>query len=164
METWKPVPGYVGQYEASDLGNIRSLYFSTPRALKPSSDSNGYPKVCLQGPNKTNITWPNVHRVVALAFLGDCPQGHQVNHKNGNKADNRLENLEYCTLSENQLHSWHKVNSPSSSSWAKLTADKVKAIRDRHANGEALKDLATAFGVTWGAIYQVVTRKTWRNV
>lgn len=98
----KDVVGYEGVYRVDHMGNILPV---NPRnryrtKLKPSSDRAGYQIVSLvkSGVKHTRT----VHRVVAEAFYGKSDL--DVNHKNGNKADNRLENLEFCTKSENIKH------------------------------------------------------------
>ncbi|PPS62678.1 NUMOD4 motif-containing HNH endonuclease [Pseudomonas sp. BRM28] len=102
-ERWAPIPGYPG-YEASSLGRIRSFIRTRvvggvrqPRILKQKPNKDGYLLACVTRKHRT------VHRLVAMAFLGesDLPQ---VNHLNGIKADNRIENLEWCTISENVRH------------------------------------------------------------
>lgn len=105
-EEWKPVVGYEGYYEASSYGNIRSLPRTTTKGkvLKQHINSrNGYAYVSL---SKNNIRKTRrVHRLIAAAFWGDSPE-MQINHKNGVKTDNRLDNLEYCTQSDNMKHAY----------------------------------------------------------
>ena len=111
QEIWKDVKGYKGLYQASDLGNIKSLsrYVNhrcgkkiiKERILKPIVNHYGYLFVNLfkKGIKKT-IT---VHQLVAIAFLNHTPNGHKLvcNHINFNKQDNRVENLEIVTNREN---------------------------------------------------------------
>lgn len=105
-EEWRPVVGYEGFYEASSNGNIRSVpRLSTKgKVLKQHVNSrNGYAYVSL---SKNNVQkTKRVHRLVAAAFWGDLPE-MQINHKNGIKTDNCLNNLEYCTQSENMKHAY----------------------------------------------------------
>lgn len=120
-EEWRPVLDWEGFYEVSNLGKIRSLdrwiinkrengvqskYLQRGRLLKIGIYRNGYQYVRLSfnGAAKARL----VHRIVALAFLGNptAPANH-VNHKNGNKSDNRPENLEWVTPSENHRHRVH---------------------------------------------------------
>lgn len=105
-EIWKTIPGYEELYEASNLGRIRSLPRATTngRVLKLYCNSkNGYMYVSL---SKDNVQKSRrVHRLVMAAFNG-LNDGLQVNHLNGNKADNRIDNLEYCTQSENMKHAY----------------------------------------------------------
>ena len=110
-EMWKPVVGYEGLYEVSDLGNVRSVdrtviyktgqtrhYKGRTLKLKPA---HGYWRVELNQNGKPAFF--QVHRLVLAAFVGPLPEGKEVCHNNGNPGDNRLENLRYGTKSENQL-------------------------------------------------------------
>lgn len=122
-EEWRPIAGYVGAYEVSDLGRVRSLdrkVFAGPsrerlsRGRVLSAYTGGrYSKVRLTV--DTNGSTKNVHALVAAAFLGDCPPGLVVRHINGDPHDNRVENLCYGTESENMrdqvrhgTHTWAK--------------------------------------------------------
>lgn len=103
---WKPVVGFEGLYEVSNTGLIRSLNFynyKEPRLLSLCLNSNGYLKV---GLNKNNTTKQMlVHRIVAEAFIPNPDNLEMVNHKDENRANNNVENLEWCTRSYNQLYS-----------------------------------------------------------
>lgn len=113
-EFWKPVPGYEGMYEVSDLGNVRALrrtsyQGSVQRTLRGGKlaafrNTDGYLLVRLfrDGIGKNE----RVNRLVARAFLGEPQSGQQVNHINGDRRDNRLVNLEWVTPTENMLHQW----------------------------------------------------------
>ncbi len=91
---WKPIPG-TG-YEASNQGEIRNL--ATDRIIKPVTRGNGYAVVVLHGRQEY------VHRMVLHAFKGGCGLKEQANHKNRNRLDNRLENLEWVTAKQNVQH------------------------------------------------------------
>ena len=106
-----------------------------------------------------------VHAIVALAFIGPCPDGHEVNHKNFVKHDNRAENLEYVTRSENLLHrSSAGIGRGESNGTSKLKRADVVAIRKRHTNGEGYKNLGKAFGVSWECIRNIVKGRVWKWV
>lgn len=100
-EIWKDVPNYEGIYQVSSLGRIKSLKYNKERFLKKGVDGRGYEnvKLCSRGVGKTY----NVHRLVAICFLNHKPNGMAlvVNHKNFNRVDNRVENLEIVTAREN---------------------------------------------------------------
>lgn len=120
MAIWKPVVGYEGFYEVSDEGCLRSVDREVPykssgtmirrgRPMKLNTNKYGYVDVRLgkEGVETSHL----MHRLVAMAFLENPEAKPQVNHKNGNKSDNRLENLEWSTLSENRLHAYRELGS-----------------------------------------------------
>jgi|SRR5699024_3076678 len=101
MEEWRDIPGYENHYQASVLGRIRSVKKEV-YTLNPSAPSNRYKRVTL---SKNGIKKQHsVHRLVLSAFSGESNQ--QVNHMDGNKENNELSNLEYCTPTENIRHAW----------------------------------------------------------
>lgn len=102
-EIWKSVPGYEGLYEVSNLGNVRSS--KNRKARKKNINQKGY--YCVGFYKDKKQTSQRVHRLVAVAFLGAGKEDH-VNHKNMNKLDNRLENLELVSVRENTSHGLNK--------------------------------------------------------
>lgn len=102
IEQWKDIDGYEGIYKISNFGNVLSVKNNKLRAIH--LDKDGYCRVmlCKNGRKKSSI----VHRLVANAFIPNLENKPQVNHKNGIKTDNRLENLEWVTNSENMKHAF----------------------------------------------------------
>ena len=99
QEIWKEIPGYEGLYQASNLGRIRSFKYNKVRVLKQGKIKDGYYMVNLYRNNvKKNSL---VHRLVWLAFNGAIPEGLQINHRDEDKANNALLNLELVTPSQN---------------------------------------------------------------
>ena len=116
---WKPIKGFEGYYEANELGQIKSLkhtfvtkngqrYTKREKILKPTSNKQGYLKVnvCINGKRYTRF----VHQLVALAFLDNPENKPQIDHKNVNTQDNRVENLHWVTAKENSNMPLHRSN------------------------------------------------------
>lgn len=158
MERWRPVCGY--DYEVSSLGRVRS-----PRGLKTLTKAlNGYLVVGLWRGNKGWV--PCVHALVAAAFIGPRPEGLHVNHIDGNKTNNRAENLEYVTLAQNTRHAaaLGLLRRDDTALNVKLNDAKVREIRERLGAGERGVDLAREFGVRPPIISQIKSRARWAHV
>lgn len=113
MEVWKDIPGYEGKYQVSDLGRVKSLrmwssvqnrYVQRERILKPYLGTAGYLQINLKTEGTRKLAM--MHRLVAAAFIPNPEGKEDVNHKNGDKTDNRAENLEWNTRQENIIHSY----------------------------------------------------------
>ena len=110
-EEWRDIAGYEGLYQVSNLGRVKSLeneFSKKQKIRKLTRRKNGYLKLQLHknGVKKTI----EVHRLVAEAFIPNPDNKPQVNHKNCNREDNRLENLEWCTIKENVTYILTVVN------------------------------------------------------
>lgn len=101
-EIWKDIQGYEGLYQVSNLGRVRGIKRNS--ILKPWTVRGGYLSVNLC---KNNLVKKRVvHRLVAEAFIDNPENKPEINHISGNKLDNSISNLEWCTREENIQHSW----------------------------------------------------------
>lgn len=101
-EEWKPVVGYDGLYEVSNLGNVKSLNYrhtGETKMLTKRTDKDGYKLVKLYRNGKYKLH--RVHRIVYESFKGAIPEGMEIDHRNTVKDDNRVENLRCVTSKEN---------------------------------------------------------------
>ena len=101
-EEWRPIFGYEGLYEVSNLGRVKSLNYNRTgkeKILKPIRLKNGYLQVCLTINGKQKMHY--VHHLVAQSFYGGCQECFQIDHINFQRDDNRVENLRYLPEKEN---------------------------------------------------------------
>lgn len=112
MEIWRDIIGYEGIYQISNLGNVKRIgtysnqtgkEWISNRILKPAIKSNGYMFVGLSKNGK--VSSKHIHRLVAEAFVSNPDNKPTVNHKDGNKSNNTVDNLEWVTYLENNIHS-----------------------------------------------------------
>ena len=102
-EIWKPIKGYTGFYEVSNFGKVRRIYKNgKTKILKPRINHRGYERVCLSRNYKRKEFC--VHRLVGNAFIANELNKPQINHINGIKTDNNMNNLEWVTPQENCIH------------------------------------------------------------
>lgn len=169
-EIWKPVVGYEGWYSVSNMGRVRrdapGQGTFAPRVLTIHAHRPGYQLVTFSRDGKARHA-NTVHSVVAEAFMPPRPAGHQINHKNGNKRDNRLENLEYVTPKENTHHALRMGLSEvrgHANGRAILTEAEVIAIRHRcTVKDDTWKNIAAEYEISRGALRHIVRRTTWKH-
>ena len=124
-EIWKDIAGYEGLYQVSNLGNVKSLNYhrsGNQKVLSPANGPSGYFTVRLTKDGKGASKF--VHKLVAIAFLENQDGKLCVNHKDGNKHNNRLENLEWATHQENTVHALRTGLRASSTKFAELVHSK----------------------------------------
>ena len=165
MEIWKPIPGFESTYEVSNLGRVKSYAQSAAGKLRaPLTNLRGYKQMILSKAGKNSIH--SVHLLVCQAFIGQKPAGMEINHKNGIKADNRLENLEYCTKSENKSHSVNvlKQGRGESHGMSKINEEIVREIRRLAATKMCHREIAAKFGITRPNVSYIVKGVAWRHI
>lgn len=165
-EIWKDIRGFEGWYQVSSLGRVRSLdrFISHYRggkrlykgSLVKSQDKRGYNQVRLKKDGKSYYF--QVHRLVAIEFIDDTKQNLQVNHIDGNKKNNNLDNLEWVTPSENIQHA---LKIGRFSDVQKLKAEDVLKIRD---SKKPLRSLGSEYGVSSVIIHRVKSGKSYKRI
>lgn len=168
MEVWKDIPGYEGLYQASSLGQIRSLdrdIMHSRKGSKPFAvrykgrvlkqiDQQTPPYYVVQLGQKEHPK--HVHVLVALAFLGPRPEGADIRHLDGNSRNNQITNLCYGTRSENNID---RVKHRGS---RKLSISQVQEIRQAVAAGKSYKALAQEYNVCKDTIWKIATRRSYK--
>lgn len=175
-EAWRDCAGFEGFYQVSNLGRVRSCdrvgnhavygnMLLRGKILKPATKT-GYSTLVFSVFNNQCTVY--VHALVAHAFIGDRPESLQINHIDGNKQNNTLANLEYCTRKENAFHA-HATGlcrpvRGEDCAKAILKASDISVIRSRLASGHLQKAIAFDYGVTPETIRGIKTGRSWGHV
>lgn len=168
-EIWRDVRGYEGFYKVSNFVRVKSFRGGRTKILRETK-VNGYITSGLYDKNSNMKTWRN-HVLVALHFIPNPENKHFVNHIDGDKTNNRVENLEWVTQQENVRHAWanglSKAVCGAQNATAKFTEEQIKFIRenyipyDKNFSGTAL---AKKFNVHSETIGKIIRRHTYKNV
>lgn len=161
METWKDIEGYEGLYQVSNTGKVKALERTVPhahskevtkheRTLKPHLTKQGYLDVqlCKNG----TVAHKRIHRLVAAAFVPNIEGKPFVNHKNGIKSDNREENLEWCTPSENIRHAVDVLG-------VSINKRTVKVMRSDGVVFDSIEEAAKTSETSHGNVWMVINGK-----
>lgn len=174
-EEWRNVPGYEGKYQVSNFGRVKSLSrfdrynrFVTEKILVPRKHTGGYLRVQLSRKDFY------IHRLVAEAFIPKVHGKEQINHKDMNKQNNCVDNLEWCTQLENNQHSYQtrgltpddmsKMAKHPRYKMRKLTPGDVFIILEEYHKGTSDRILASRFGVNRAVVWQITRGKSYKEV
>lgn len=177
VEVWKSVVGFEGYYQVSNLGQVRSVDRVVKHKGVPNRQnqlkgqelklklSQGYHRVGLRKNSEKQRMYP-VHRLVATAFIENAENKPVVNHIDGIKLHNNVENLEWATVKENTIHAFDtglRIGPRGvKQGHAKLSPDlicKAKALRDA---GNSYSCIGKLTGVSTSTIYNALVGKTWK--
>lgn len=165
-ERWLDITSYEGIYQISDFGRVkRIMHRSNPahKIINVSEATGGYLQVCLTV-NGKGINH-SVHRLVGIHFIPNPENKSQINHKKGNKKDNRFFMIEWNTSSENIIHAFDtglsKPMSGTKHGKSKLTEKEVLEIR---ASDLTPAELAVKYNVLREQIYKILRRERWGHI
>lgn len=170
-EVWKDIPDFEGLYQVSNYGKVKSLertkqgcleFYRPDKLLKPGLSHNGYQSIHLCNKDKKK-SW-RVNRLVATVFIPNPDNKPQVNHIDGNKLNNRADNLEWSSPKENTHHAIRTGLSDvkgESNGCAKLTNEDVLFIRSC---GLQTKVLVEKFGVYRTLIQRIRRKGSWKHI
>lgn len=179
-EQWKSIAGHEGLYEVSSLGRVRSFMKPVYRGYTVSKSpqrilaqhlnkKNGYLYIGLTNQKKEKRTY-SVHRLVLTSFVGDCPDGMEACHDDGNKQKNSLANLRWDTRSNNNMdrtkHGWVSPIDVKGEKhpYAKLRNEDVFFIRSLYGDGIEIAEIARAFKMSYTAIKRIISRASWCHI
>lgn len=132
------------------------------KVLKPQF-RGGYARVRLE----TDGNYKSVHLLVANKYLPKIKGKRFINHKDGIKSNNNVNNLEWCNRSENMKHAYQlglKSAKGSDNSFAKVTEVIVRDIRLKHKRGETIKSIADNRGLSYSCVSHIISRRTWKHI
>lgn len=158
IEIWKTIKSKENNYQISNLGNIRNIKRNF-KILKCKKNTDSYKNVVI------DKKIYSIHRLVALYFIKNSDNKPQVNHKDGNKLNNNINNLEWVTISENIKHAYQnnlikrKYNKNN-----KLNIWDIKFIKAWLKLGYKHKDIANKFNVSRSAITDINCNRRWRHI
>jgi len=167
MEVFKDIVGYKGLYQISNLGRIKSLKGRCPIIMRTRTNKRGYIQTHLHSHGYKTKT---VHRLVAVAFINNKENKPCVNHKNGIKTDNRVENLEWSTYKENTNHSidigvmsFNHVRGINHYR-AKLNVYDVLEIRKKLSSGATGVLISKKYNVSNALVSKIKSNKLWKHI
>jgi hypothetical protein len=166
-EIWKDIPNYEGMYQISNLGRVKSLSrevfhgngkrFCDETIMKPKLETTGYFSICLRKDRASKTI--KIHRLIAMLFIDNPQNKATVNHINGIKTDNRIENLEWCTIQENIQHAistgLKRTAKGEKHGQSKLLDSDIEYIKNNYIKHKNSKQLSQMFGITYGYVSMI---------
>lgn len=173
-EIWKDIEGFENLYAISNLGRVKSLpknyrgIYRDEYIMKLTKDRNGYMCINLNIKNSRKRKFKLIHRLVAIHFLNNFGNKKEVNHIDGIKSNNNVNNLEWCTRSENQLHAFKcgldKPKKGELNGNSKLTWECIKFIREAKINkSHNGRQLAKLYNISTSNISSIQKNKIWKE-
>lgn len=149
-------------YDVTEDGSVISRKSGRAKTLRPRVGGNGYLTVCLRKDNRNYEKY--IHRIVVEAYLRPLVAGEQVNHKDGDKTNNFISNLEIVTPSQNSTHVWETgLSNREQGNRSKLSSAQVARIIELRKLGLLLREIAPIFEVSEGTISMICNEVTWNG-
>ena len=182
IEIWKDLKGSREIYQVSNLGNVRTKdrigargYYVKSRELIKHENSAGYYRVSMRLENDKKSKSYFVHRLVGLLFLPREEGKNFINHIDGNKHNNSVENLEWCTRNENEQHAWRtglknsnmvsrKGEQHGMHKLSQLDVDWIRANHKKNDKEFGTKPLSMKFNVCPQTITEIVHNRSWNPI
>lgn len=157
MDNWAEIPGFTG-YKVNRFGLVKSFKrYPCGKMLSPQMDKDGYNRITMQQNGKSKALM--VHRIVAITFIKNTENYSQINHKDGNKQNNHVDNLEWCTNTFNQRHAWNNDLKT-----VRLTTNQVSEIKRFIINGLTNKVLSERYQIDPSLISNIRHNKVWKDI
>jgi len=180
QEIWKNIPEFEGLYQVSNFGNVKSLERITKnkqgtclrkeKLLSLNISNRGYVNVKLYNTDKNIKKTISVHRLVSICFLDNFNQYKEINHIDGDKLNNNINNLEWCSRSHN-VKETYRLNLRKGTTYkgegnntSKLKNKDVVEIRTLYKKGVSLKEISQLFKVVPGTIGFIIKNQTWKHI
>lgn len=162
-EEWEWIPNYEGLYQVSTFGRVKSFCRGKTKILKPRLNHKGYLDIELRGNGSRKVF--RVSRLVASVFVANSSNLPEVNHDDGRKFNNHINNLSWTTRAENMKHAVQTglVASGASNYQAKFTAEQVVYIRE-NPDKLSIKELAEKFSCNERKVSQIQLGRIYKNV
>lgn len=165
-EIWKDISGYEGLYQVSNLGRVKSFRLHKISILKNIIQKEGYIRVVFTVKSAHKSFF--VHRLVAQAFIPNPENKPEVNHIDGDKTNNRVENLEWCTARENQIHSYNiglQISQKGENhGCSKFRNEDIYNIVKLYAEGYTQKEIAGMYNTNQSHISEITSGKQWSHI
>lgn len=167
-EIWKDIKGWEGIYQVSNVGRVKSLkrfLVKEERIMGLHDNGRGYLNVRLRKDSRGNVKY--IHRLVAETFISNLENKQEVNHKNGDKSDNRVENLEWCSPEENREHAIRTglmAFEGENNGMAKFSQQTILELRKEFELGDKTrKELSEKYGISLTHTRSIINKSRWNH-
>jgi len=171
QEIWKNIIGYEGRYMVSNFGNVKSLFKysdnkkeSREKNIYIGSDGSGYPVVTLRNNGKRLIK--SIHRLVAEAFIPKQENKDIVNHIDGNKKNNNVDNLEWCDKRDNMIHAMEYLGINRDGELNpnfKYTNNQIEELISLHKKGNSVYFCYKKLNINKNSAYRIINKNKIKN-